>query len=80
MADNFPDECLHVLEALGKVYHHEANVKEQAMTPAKRLQHHQANSGPLLEELHGRMKKQLDDKNVEPNSSLGKAITIRIET
>ncbi len=74
VADNFPDECLQVLKALGKVYHHEAIVKEQAMTPARRLQYHQANSGPLLEKLHGWMKKQLDDKKVEPNSSLGKAI------
>jgi transposase len=74
VADNFPDECLHVLEAIGKVYHHEATAKELAMTPAQRLQYHQVKSGPLMEELHGWMKGQLDDKKVEPNSSLGKAI------
>lgn len=74
VADNFPDECLHVLEMIGKVYQHEAIVKEQTMTAIQRLQYHQANSEPLMEELHVWMKVQLDEKKVEPNSGLGKAI------
>lgn len=74
VADNFPDECLHVLEVIGKVYHHDAIAKEQAMTPAQRLQYHQAKSGPLMHDLHVWMNQQLDEKKVEPNSGLGKAI------
>ncbi|MFH0780617.1 MAG: IS66 family transposase [Pseudomonadota bacterium] len=74
IADNFQDECLHVLKTFGKVYHIEAITKEQGMTPAQRLQHHQVNSRPLLDELHAWMGKQIEEKKVEPNSGLGRAI------
>jgi transposase len=74
VAEHFPDECLYVLETLGKVYHHEAIIREKNMTPTLRLHFHQANSGPLMAELRHWLCKQLDDKKVEPNSSLGKAI------
>ena len=75
IADNFPDECLHVLETLGEVYHHEATAAQMGMTPALRLQYHQENSRPLMDDLHCWLGKQLDDKKVEPNSSLGKGIS-----
>jgi transposase len=75
IADNFPEECLHVLETLGKVYHHEAITAQMGMTPTLRLQYHQEHSRPLMDELHCWLREQLDDKKVEPNSSLGKAIS-----
>jgi len=75
VAGDFPDECRYVLETLGKVYHNDAITSGKAMTPAQRLDFHQSNSGPLMEELHGWLGKQFDEKKVEPNSSLGKAIT-----
>jgi len=31
VAENFPDDCLYVIETLGKVYHHEAIAVEQGM-------------------------------------------------
>jgi transposase len=74
IADNFPDECLYVLETLGEVYHHEAITLEQGMTSAQRLRYHQENSGLLMDGLHCWLNTQLDEKKVEPNSSLGKAI------
>lgn len=74
VADNFPDECLHVLEVIGKVYHNDAIAKKQVMTPAQRLQYHQANSEPLMHDLYVWMNQQLDEKKVEHNSGLGKAI------
>lgn len=46
----------------------------RSMTPAQRWQYHQVKIGPLIEKLHAWLKSQLDDKKVEPNSSLGKAI------
>jgi transposase len=52
VAEHFPDECLYVLETLGKVYHHDAVAAEKNMTPAKRLHFHQLESGPLMDELH----------------------------
>ncbi len=75
LAGDFPNECQYVVETLGKVYHNDAITSEENMSPAQRLYFHQANSGPLMEELHCWLNQQFDDKKVEPNSSQGKAIT-----
>src|SRR5215471_12829149 len=37
VADNFPEECRYVLETLRDVYHHDAQAREQAMSPEQRL-------------------------------------------
>ena len=74
VAENFPDECRYVLESLGRVYHHDAQLKEQGISPQERLLFHQAKSAPVMDELHKWLKDQLDEKKVEPNSGLGKAI------
>jgi transposase len=36
---------------------------------------HQERSGPVMEELHGWLERQLAEHRTEPNSALGKAIT-----
>ena len=74
VANNFPEECLYVLETLGEVYHNDAIILEKGMTPKQRLHFHQTNSGPIMEKLHCWLNEQIDNKKVEPNSSLGKAI------
>ncbi len=74
VADNFPEECHDVLETLGQVYHYEAISVKEGMTPKQRLHFHQQNSGPLMAGLYGRLQQRLDEKKVEPNSGLGKAI------
>jgi transposase len=75
VAENFPDECRYVLETLGQVYGHDAEAREQALTPDQRLQFHQQPSGPVMEQLHGWLAVQLTERKTEPNSGLGKAIT-----
>lgn len=72
--ENFPTECQYVIELLGEVYHNDATCSEESMSPKQRLLFHQTNSDPLMEELHSWLRKQFDEKKVEPNSSLGKAI------
>ncbi|MGA9754896.1 MAG: IS66 family transposase, partial [Desulfobaccales bacterium] len=74
VAENFPKECRTVLEILGKVYHHDAIAQQQGMSPQERLIYHQTHSGPLMDQLKSWATAQLDDRNVEPNSGLGKAI------
>jgi len=74
IAWNFPEECAFVLEELQKVYKNDALAKEQNLTPDQRLAFHQKNSKPVMHELSEWFKKQFDDKKVEPNSGLGKAI------
>lgn len=74
LMENFPQECLKVMESLREIYRVEAQAKEQQLSPADRLAFHQAQSGPVMQELHQWMKDQLDHKKVEPNSGLGQAI------
>ena len=75
VAANFPEQCRYVLEMLGQVYGHDAEAREQAMTPVQRLQFHQQRSGPVMEQLHRWLEMQLAERRTEPNSGLGKAIT-----
>ena len=75
VADNFPEECRYVLETLRDVYHHDAQAREQAMSPEQRLRFHQEQSEPLMKGLHEWMEAQLAEHKTEPNSGLGKAIS-----
>lgn len=72
--DNFPDECSHVLNGLAKVYQYDADAKSQNLTDDQRLDLHQKQSAPLMEELKTWFDKQFEEKKVEPNSGLGQAI------
>ena len=72
--EQFPEECRHVLESLSVVYHNDALAQEQNLSPEERLLFHQAQSGPTMEELHIWLIRQLDERRVEPNSGLGKAM------
>lgn len=72
---NFPEQCRYVIETLAEVYKNDEITKDQNMSPEERLRFHQAESGPWMEELKLWLNDQLDEKKVEPNSSLGKAIS-----
>ena len=74
VAGSFPEECTYVIETLAEVYKIDKTVKEEKLMPHERLQYHQANSGPLMEQLHEWMTDQMDNRKTEPNSGLGKAI------
>jgi hypothetical protein len=74
VVENFPEECRKVIESLREVYHFEAMAQEQNLSAEQRLAFHQANSQPVMEELHTWLKEQFDQKRVEPNSGLGQAI------
>jgi len=72
--DRFPDECRYVLEALAVVYRHDALAREQQLSPEQRLALHQTESGPAMDRLRDWLKRQFDERLVEPNSGLGAAI------
>ena len=74
VAEQFPEECRHVLEILAVVYHNDAIARERKLSSKERLLFHQAQSGPIMEELHVWLVRQFDKRRVEPNSGLGKAI------
>jgi transposase len=75
VALNFPEQCRYVIETLAEVYKYDEIAKEQNMTADERLHFHQSKSGPLMEDLKTWLNDQLDQKKVEPNSSLGQAIS-----
>ena len=74
LVPSFPEECRQVIEALAQVYHHDKMAKEQGWSADQRLQFHQTQSGPVMEGLKEWLQKQTEERKVEPNSSLGKAI------
>lgn len=72
--ENFPDECRHILEELGTVFHTDQKAKKAKMDPQQRLEYHQTHSGPVMDRLKTWMGLLLAEKKVEPNSELGVAI------
>src|SRR5262249_16223926 len=68
----YPVECNYVLEQIGQIYRNEKQTVGRS--DEERLAYHQKHSGPVMAELKQWMEKQMADKKVEPNSSLGKAI------
>ena len=69
----FPDQCARVIDAIARVYKHEAHCKDQQLTPAQRLAYHQEHSREVMGELKTWMEQQLEERLVEPNSRLGGA-------
>ena len=74
VVNSFPAECRYVLETLGEVFHQDELARQQQMSPDERLRLHQQHSLPLMEKLHAWSSEQFDERKVEPNSGLGKAI------
>ncbi len=72
--DRFPEPCRYLLEVLAVVYRNEARAREHQLAPEARLQWHQEQSRPTMEQLHTWLTRQLDEKLVEPNAGLGSAI------
>ncbi len=70
----FPQPCARVLGDFKQVFDHDAYTRRQAMTPEARLAYHQQYSEPILVELKSWLEQQLRDREVEPHSSLGKAL------
>ncbi len=71
---NFPDQCQFVVETLREVYKTDAEARELQLDDQARLELHQRQSAPRMEELSTWFADQLSEHLVEPNSGLGKAI------
>jgi len=74
VADDFPEECRHLLETLCEVYKNDALTRQREMSAEERLCFHQAESGPLMADLEEWLRVQIEEHKVEPNSGLGEAI------
>lgn len=70
----FPHECRRVIEDLKIVYDVDEHTRHQQLDPSQRLIFHQRYSEPILDQLNRWLAGQIDQRLVEPNSSLGKAM------
>ena len=77
--EQYPDECRYVLESLSVIYHNDATARERKLSPSARRHFHQAESGPTMEKLHQWLRRQLEERIIEPNSSLGGAISYMLK-
>ena len=79
VVEQFPEECRYVLESLAVIYRNDAIARQRNLSPAARRHFHQTESGPTMAELHAWLVRQFDERLVEPNSSLGKAISYMLK-
>jgi len=79
VAEYFPEECRHVLEALKVIYKNDAVARQRNLSPEARLQFHQAKSTSVMKELQQWLTRQIEDRLVEPNSGLGEAIAYMLK-
>ena len=78
LIEDFPEPCRYVIDQLAEVYQNDAYTREQKMDPQARLAYHQQHSRKWMDDLEDWCHVQLDEKLVEPNSNLGKAIQYMI--
>jgi transposase len=72
--DRFPEECRHVIEAFKVIYHNDKVARDEKLSAEARLALHQSQSKPVMDDLQAWLRRQINDKQVEPNSALGEAI------
>jgi len=75
----FPDECKKVIDTLAQVYKNDDIAKKEVMSDEQRLAYHKEHSGPAMQTLHDWMTTQIKEKQVEPNSILGKAFSYMLK-
>lgn len=79
VATCFPAECRRVLDELASVYRNDAKARELGLSPPDRLAYHREHSAKTMADLHEWLKAQFDEKRVEPNSTLGRAISYMLQ-
>jgi hypothetical protein len=72
--ENWTEKCEFILTHIREIYKIDAKSKKKQLSQAERLKLHQDQSQIHVDEIHQWMKSQIDEKKVEPNSNLGKAI------
>ena len=70
----FPEECAWVIGIYRVVYENDRHCKEQGLSAEARLAWHQTHSAGPMADLRRWCDEQFEQRRVEPNSALGKAI------
>lgn len=72
--NNYPDEVNYVISSYGQIWDNNTQTETEGMNKTARLAYHQAHSLPVMKALKQWCKDKLNEKSVEENSGLGKAI------
>jgi transposase len=64
VAENFPDDCRHVLKELAKVYKNDAVTRKKEMTAEERLRFHQEHSESVMDDLEEWLNAQFDENSL----------------
>lgn len=75
----FPDEASYVIERIAEVYKNEKFIKSQNMNDNQRMDYHIKHSSEPMNEIKKFAETSINDKKVEPNSSLGGALKYMIK-
>ena len=73
IASRWPKECVNIVSSFDLVFLNDKIAKEKGLTPEDRLKWHQERSAPHLDELKAYCEELINTKQIEPNSSFGKA-------
>lgn len=79
LEEDFPAESAVVVQALKLVYDHDEQAQDKPLSAQERLVYHQTYSAPVLTTLKTWLEEQTAQRLVEPNSSLGKAISYLVD-
>jgi transposase len=79
LAEDFPAESAVVVDALKLVYDHDEQARDKQLSAQERLVYHQTYSAPVFTTLKTWLEQQTAQRLVEPNSSLGKAISYLLD-
>ena len=79
VASIFPKEIEYFLKELGKVYEVDAFCRKLKMSPEDRLKEHRKSSKSIMEGLRKWLSQQEKNKAIEPNSSMGQAVSYMIK-
>lgn len=76
---NHPQECTYFLTRLALVFKVDTQSRADRLSAEQRLRLHQELSQPVMDELKAWMERQFEERRVEPNSGLGRAINYMLK-
>lgn len=79
LLEDFKEECTRILFFIHLVYQNDEHTTKEKMSFAQRLTYHQQKSLPLMLMLKKYLDQLIEEKKVEPNSNLGRAINYTLK-
>jgi hypothetical protein len=72
--ENFPEESRRILELLAQIFHFDKKAKKLELSGRQRKTYHKKHSYPILQALKREIQRLFDERRVEPDSDIGRAL------